>query len=126
MLDLWRLFHFETAGSIGSAAAAIIDRALYGVATGSQTGGIVLYVRASAGDLIQTGEVLSGGSYLSQHDLRIHFGLGNHTSLDQAEILWPNGKTETLANLAADRYYVVREGEGVVSSKMPEPRGRSH
>jgi len=83
-------------------------------------------VRASAGDLIQTGEVLSGGSYLSQHDLRIHFGLGNHTSLDRAEIVWPNGKKETLANLAADRYYVVREGEGVVSSKVPEHRGGSH
>jgi len=32
-------------------------------------------VRATAGDLVQLGEVLSGGSYLSQHDLRIHFGL---------------------------------------------------
>ena len=80
-------------------------------------------VRASAGDLVQTAEVLSGGSYLSQHDLRIHFGLGNHTSLDLAEILWPNGKKETLTNLAADTFYVVREGEGVVSSKAPQARG---
>jgi hypothetical protein len=83
-------------------------------------------VRATAGDLIQTGEVLSGGSYLSQHDLRIHFGLGNHSSLDQAEILWPNGKKETLTHLAGDTFYVVREGEGVISSKVPEPRGGSH
>ena len=34
-------------------------------------------VKATAGDLVQTGEVLSGGSYLSQNDLRIHFGLGS-------------------------------------------------
>jgi hypothetical protein len=77
-------------------------------------------VRATAGDLVQLGEVLSSGSYLSQHDLRIHFGLGSHERLDQAEILWPNGKKETIANLAADRFYVVREGEGVVSSKAAE------
>jgi hypothetical protein len=79
-------------------------------------------VRATAGDLVQLDEVLSGGSYLSQHDLRIHFGLGSHERLDQAEILWPNGKKETLTNLAADRFYVVREGQGVVSSKLPEHR----
>jgi len=79
-------------------------------------------VRATAGDLVQTGEVLSGGSYLSQHDVRLHFGLGNHDHLDRAEVIWPNGKTETLTNLAADRFYVVREGEGVVSSKPAEPR----
>lgn len=79
-------------------------------------------VRATAGDLVQLGEVLSGGSYLSQHDLRIHFGLGSHERLDKVEVLWPNGKTETLTNLAADHFYVVREGQGVVSSKGPERR----
>ena len=77
-------------------------------------------VRATAGDLVQLGEVLSGGSYLSQNDLRIHFGLGDHERVDQAEVMWPDGKTETLTNLAADRFYVVREGVGIVSSNPPE------
>ncbi len=77
-------------------------------------------VRATAGDLVQLGEVVSGGSYLSQHDLRLHFGLGNHEKLNQAEILWPSGKREVLTNLSADRFYVVREGEGVVSSSAPQ------
>jgi hypothetical protein len=77
-------------------------------------------IKATAGDLVQLGEVLSGGSYLSQHDLRVHFGLGKRDHLEQAEILWPNGKKEVLTNLAADRFYVVREGEGIVSSKAPE------
>lgn len=77
-------------------------------------------VRATAGNLVQLGEVLSGGSYLSQHDLRIHFGLGSHERLDQAEVLWPDGRKETLTNLTVDRFYVVREGEGVVSSKPAE------
>ena len=79
-------------------------------------------VRATAGDLVQLGEVLSGGSYLSQHDLRIHFGLGSHERLDRAEVLWPDRKRETLTNLSADRFYVVREGDGVISSKPPEQK----
>ena len=77
-------------------------------------------VRATAGDLVQTGEVLSGGSYLSQNDLRIHFGLGSRERLDQVEVLWPDGKKETLTDLAADRFYVMREGQGVVSGKPAE------
>jgi enediyne biosynthesis protein E4 len=81
-------------------------------------------VRATAGDLVQLGEVISGGSYLSQSDLRLHFGLGNHDRLDRAEVLWPDGKKEVIANLAADRFYVVREGEGVVSSKLAERLGK--
>ena len=77
-------------------------------------------VRAAAGDLVQLGEVLSGGSYLSQTDLRLHFGLGSHDRVDQAEILWPDGKKEILTNLAADRFYSVREGSGVVAVRLPE------
>src|SRR5580704_11050634 len=77
-------------------------------------------VRATAGDLVQTGEVLSGGSYLSQNDLRVHFGLGSRERLDQVEVLWPDGKKETLTDLAADRFYVMREGQGVVSGKPAE------
>jgi len=77
-------------------------------------------VRAVAGDLTQTDELISGGSYLSQNDLRLHFGLGDHVRLDRAEILWPDGKKEILTNLDADHFYVVREGVGVVSSKGPE------
>jgi hypothetical protein len=73
-------------------------------------------IRATAGDLVQLGEVISGGSYLSQNDLRIHFGLGGHQRVDSARVLWPDGKIETLTNLAADRFYIVREGAGVVSS----------
>jgi hypothetical protein len=75
-------------------------------------------IRATAGDLVQLDEVISGGSYLSQNDLRVHFGLGSHEQLDKAEITWPDGKVETLTKLAADRFYTVREGAGVIGS-MP-------
>lgn len=77
-------------------------------------------VRLTAGDLVQVGEVLSGGSYLSQNDLRIHFGLGSHESIDRAEVLWPDGKKETLGRVAVDRYYSVREGLGIVSDSKPQ------
>src|SRR5579884_1977280 len=79
-------------------------------------------VQATAGDLVQLGEVVSGGSYLSQNDLRIHFGLGKHERVDRAKVSWPDGKTEILNNLAADRFYTIREGGGVVSSKASGPR----
>ena len=78
-------------------------------------------VKAVAGDLIQIDEVRSGGSYLSQNDLRIHFGLGSHERLDRVDILWPSGKTETLTNLAADHFYAVKEGEGVVPRERVRP-----
>jgi enediyne biosynthesis protein E4 len=83
---------------------------------GTKTNRLALNARlkATAGDLVQEGEILSGGSYLSQNDLRIHFGLGNHEKMDKLEIFWPSGKIETLTNLVADRFYNVKEGEGVV------------
>jgi hypothetical protein len=81
-------------------------------------------IKATSGDLVQLGEVISGGSYLSQNDLRIHFGLGTHDHLDKAEIVWPGGRVETLTNLAADRFYLLKEGQGVVSSK-PQATSRT-
>ena len=83
-------------------------------------------VKTTAGDLVQTGELVSGGSYLSQHDLRFHFGLGTHERVDKAEITWPNGKVETLTNLAADRFYKVKEGQGIVGSQGPSATTAKH
>ena len=83
-------------------------------------------MRVTAGDLVQSGEVISGGSYLSQSDLRLHFGLGNHEAIDEAEVLWPDGKKEILTHLATDRYYVVREGQGIVSDRKPQQLKNLH
>jgi hypothetical protein len=78
-------------------------------------------VRITAGDLVQIDEVRSGGSYLSQNDLRLHFGLGTHDRIDKVEIFWPSGATETLNPLAADRFYSVTEGQGVTASQAANP-----
>jgi hypothetical protein len=80
-------------------------------------------VRLTAGDLIQEDEVRSGGSYLSQNDLRLHFGLGNRDHIDKAEIVWPSGAKEVLPQLGSDRFYTVREEQGLVASKTPVHRG---
>jgi hypothetical protein len=78
-------------------------------------------VRVYAGDLVQMNEVLSGGSYISQNDLRLHFGLGTHDKVDKVEITWPSGLKETLKDLPADHFYSVLEGQGVVPAEKIRP-----
>ncbi len=78
-------------------------------------------LKLTAGGVTQTDEIHSGGSYLSQNDLRVHFGLGAATKIDSVEIRWPSGKVETLTNLAADKFYSVLEGQGVVSADKIHP-----
>jgi hypothetical protein len=55
-------------------------------------------------------EVRGGGSYLSQNDLRLHFGLGAASKIDSVEIRWPNGNIESFQNVAADALHK-REAE---------------
>src|SRR5205814_4212300 len=55
-------------------------------------------------------EVRSGGGYLSQSDLRVHFGLGKAAQADSLEIRWPSGQVDVLKNLVANRAYVIKEG----------------
>ena len=62
-------------------------------------------------------EVRSGDGYISQSDLRLHFGLGKSSRAEKIVIRWPSGLVETLADLPANQYYVVREGSGVDQSK---------
>ena len=61
------------------------------------------------------GEVFSGGSYLSQSDVRLHFGLGSAGQMEEVEVHWPDGKQQTFHNLPADRFYRLREGAGPVA-----------
>ena len=74
-----------------------------------------------AGGMTQTDEIHSGGSYLSQNDLRVHFGLGSASKIDSLEIRWPSGAMEVLKNLEADKFYAVLEGKGVVPAEQIRP-----
>ena len=58
----------------------------------------------------------SGGSYLSQNDLRVHFGIGKAEKVDLLEIRWPSGQFDTLKDVKSNQLIVVKEGEGILRS----------
>ena len=64
----------------------------------------------------QIDEVRSGGSYISQNDLRVHFGLGKADKAEILEIRWPSGQIDTLKDVKANQLIYVKEGEGIVRS----------
>jgi len=70
-------------------------------------------VYLTAGGVRQRGDVLSGGSYLSSNDPRVHFGLGDADRVDAVEIRWPDGVVEKVTLPGVDRIYSVEEGKGV-------------
>jgi enediyne biosynthesis protein E4 len=70
-------------------------------------------ITSTSGGMVQIGEVRSGSSYLSQNDLRLHFGLGEAASISSVRILWPSGKDESYKDLAADFIYTIVEGSGI-------------
>ena len=74
-----------------------------------------------AGGMTQTAQVLSGGSYLSQNDLRVHFGLAKATKIDSVTVYWPSGQVDTMKNLAVDKFYSVLEGSGIVPTAKIAP-----
>jgi hypothetical protein len=72
-------------------------------------------VRIDAGKRRQTTFVRGDGSYMSHSDTRAHFGLAEATRVDRIEIKWPSGVVETATGLAANRFYVAREGAGITA-----------
>src|SRR6185437_5554168 len=82
--------------------------------------GAKISVTTATGDaaepFVQIDEVRSGGSYYSQNDLRIHFGLDRATKADSVEIRWPSGATDKLTDLAANRLYVIQEGGKILKT----------
>jgi len=64
----------------------------------------------------QVRDVQSGSSYLTQNDLRVHFGLDQSSRAERLEIRWPGGTTEVVENLPANHVITVREGKGVIST----------
>jgi hypothetical protein len=76
----------------------------------SNRSGIGARVRCVAGSLAQLDEVRSGGSYLSQSDLRLHFGLAAHRTVDLLEIRWPSGVVDQFRGVEANHFVQVQEG----------------
>ena len=79
-------------------------------------------IKVTTGSITQTEEIRSGGSYLSQNDLRVHFGLGKATKVDSIEVRWTNGKTEIIKDVAADKFYAVLQSAGIVPFEKIRPK----
>ena len=81
------------------------------IGTKSNRDGLGARVKVVTGGITQIDEVRSGGSYLSQSDPRLHFGLAAFTKLDLLEIRWPSGLIDRLRNVPANRLVVIKEGQ---------------
>jgi len=71
-------------------------------------------IRITTGTQQQLQEIRSGGSYLSQSDLHIHFGVGKARTLDKVEVLWPNGPTQTFTNVQPGHFYTLKQNGKLV------------
>ena len=96
----------------GNRANALLVRT---VGTTSNRDGIGARLRLSVVSKVLVREVRAGSSYLSQNDLRVHFGLGQEEFAERLEILWPSGNIDVLENIEANQILTVREGEGVIA-----------
>ena len=72
--------------------------------------------KAETKPMVQIDEVRSGGSYYSQNDLRVHFGLDQAKKVDQLEIRWPSGAVDILKDLDVNKLYVVQEGGKILKT----------
>jgi len=94
------------------------------IGTKSNRAAIGARVTIRSSGVRQFSEVRGGSSYLSQNDLRLHFGLGTASKIDFVEIRWPGGATETLQNIPADAIYTIVEGSGIRQTRpLPAPIG---
>jgi hypothetical protein len=73
-------------------------------------------VSIEAGERKQVQEVRSGGSFCSQSDLRLHFGLGAAKGA-RVRVRWLGGVEETFEHVTANRLVVIQEGKGIVSQE---------
>jgi hypothetical protein len=79
--------------------------------TRSNRSAIGARITVKTGEHRQIREVLSGSSYISQSDLRQHFGLGAASMVDQIEVRWPSGQVDRINGADADQFMVIEEGK---------------
>ena len=83
----------------------------------SNRSGIGARVTVVSGDLTQTDQVRSGDSYISQSDLRLHFGLEKRSKVDSIQVRWPSGTVDKISNVGVNRIITIKEGQGKVDEK---------
>lgn len=90
------------------------------IGTKSNRDGIGARVEVRAGSQSQIDEVRSGGSYFSQNDLRLHFGLGRHTIIDEITVRWPSGLVDHWRDIPADCLMTAEEGKEIAAMRKPQ------
>lgn len=83
----------------------------------SNRDGLGARVKVVAGDLTQVDEVRSGDSYISQSDMRLHFGLEKRSKVDLIEVRWPSGTVDKVTGVGVNRILTIKEGQGKVDEK---------
>ena len=78
-------------------------------------------VAIRAGGMSQMREIYGGGSYLSQSDLRAHFGVGKSTRIENVVVKWPSGIVQTFKDLEANRFYRIEEGSAAIGLQPRKP-----
>ncbi len=87
------------------------------IGTRSNRSAIGARVKVTIAGHEQIDEVMSGSSYYSQNDLRLHFGLGTAEKVDRVDVLWPSGLRQTFADVKANQIVVIQETKGIVKSE---------
>jgi hypothetical protein len=88
------------------------------IGTKSNRAAIGARVTVTAGGFTQSMQVRSGSSYLSQNDLRLHFGLWASAVMEKVEVSWPSGAKDILNNVPTDFIYTVEEGSGIKGKRV--------
>ena len=88
---------------------------LIGTQSNASAIGTKVFVKASNLSLFR--EVRSGASYLSQSDLRVHFGLGKHSTIDTLAIRWQSGRRDQFSHLKSNQILRIKEGHGLILSE---------
>jgi hypothetical protein len=87
------------------------------IGTRSNRSAIGTRVKVTSGEHSQIDEVMSGSSYYSQNDFRLHFGLGRATHADSVELTWPSGVKESFRDLPANHLFILQETKGILESR---------
>jgi hypothetical protein len=82
------------------------------IGTRSNRDGIGARITVKAGSRNFVDEVRSGSSYISNNDMRVHFGLGAATKIEWVQVRWPSGLVERFEGLPVDAIHTLKEGSG--------------
>ena len=86
---------------------------IHTIGTKSNASGIGTRVKLKTGTLTLQKEVHSGSSYLSQNDLRLHFGLGKNSEVKKLELHWQSGHIDSFTNIRSNQTVIIKEKHGI-------------